>query len=112
MSVAAWVVYGIGIVLFPIVVGMFCGRDHKWDVFDDGIPLSIISIVWPVFFAAFLLFMAVVLALIGLCCVGAVLGYLWLGLVRIGSWVALALTSKSDAEVLEAEKTGKKAYGY
>ena len=43
---ALWIVYGIGVVLFPIIVG-FLFKGKKFDVMDDGVPIFFGSLFWP-----------------------------------------------------------------
>lgn len=78
---ALWTVYGIGVVLFPIIVG-FLFKGKKFDVMDDGVPMFFCSLFWPI----------VVLLLVVIGCVMVVCfisGGIWTGLLRLGSGIGL-----------------------
>ena len=47
MTTTYWVIYWIGVVVFPIVVGMMMGGKGNFKVFDEGIPIFLMSFVWP-----------------------------------------------------------------
>lgn len=78
-SEVLWTVYGIGVVLFPVVVGIITGK-KKLDVVDDGIPLFFLSLLWPI--AAF--FVVTCWCVMVVCCIP---GWIWTGLVCFGSEV-------------------------
>lgn len=72
-----WIVYGIGVVLCPILVGaMFKGK--KFDVVDDGIPMFFLSLAWPI-----ALFLVVICWCVMVVCF--IPGWIWNGLLHIGS---------------------------
>ena len=74
---ALWVVYGIGVVLFPILVGaMF--KEKKFSVMDDGVPLFFLSLAWPIV----LFLIAICLCVMMVCFIP---GWVWNGLLHIGS---------------------------
>ena len=83
MSTSLWIVYGGGVVLFPIVIGMLF-KKKRFDVMDDGLPMFFLSFMWPVLFVA-----VVVIGAIGMAC--CALGCLWTFLLEFGSLVAMCL---------------------
>ena len=93
MNILLWTIYGIGVVLTPIVFGMSCGKGKRWDIWDDGVPIFFLSFMWPVIVAA-----AAVIGAIG--CVCCALGWLWTFLLEFGSLIASWLEGdkKKDGE--------------
>lgn len=74
---ALWIVYGIGVVLFPIIVG-FIFRGKKFDVMDDGVPIFFGSLFWPIV-------LAIILACGFTMVVCLIPGGIWNGLLHLGS---------------------------
>lgn len=73
----AWTIYGIGVVLFPILVGaMF--KEKKFSVMDDGVPIFFLSLAWPI-----VLFLAVICWCVMVVCF--IPGWVWNGLLYVGS---------------------------
>ena len=92
MNTALWIVYGVGVVLFPIVVGMLF-KKKRFDVMDDGLPMFFLSFMWPVLVAA-----SAVIGAVGMVC--CALGFLWTFLLEFGSLVAMWLEGdkKKDSQ--------------
>lgn len=72
-----WIVYGIGVVLFPIIVG-FIFKEKKFDVLDDCVPIFFGSLFWPI---ALVLILACWFTMV-ICFIP---GWVWKGLLYIGS---------------------------
>ena len=88
-------IYWIGVVLCPILFGMFMGRKIKknmmslWDVY---IPLGFISFLWPI-----LLILVAFVCLVIL--LGEVIGVLWILLSEIGRFVGRKIGIDNDDEL-------------
>ncbi len=76
-----WTVYGIGVVLFPIIIG-FLFKGEKFDVMDDGVPMFFISVSWPV-----VVFLVVAMGCVMVICL--IPGWVWNGLLRLGGGMGL-----------------------
>ena len=75
--VVAWTIYGIGVVVFPILVGaMF--KEKKFSVMDDGVPVFFLSLTWPIV----IFLVAIVWSVMVACFIP---GWVWNGLLHIGS---------------------------
>jgi hypothetical protein len=67
METMLWIIYWVGVVLFPILVGILFGKDIKWkeldmyDVFDSFIPIGMLAFVWPIVLIVLLTMGSVVL---------------------------------------------------
>ena len=73
----AWTIYGIGVVVFPILVGaMF--KEKKFSVMDDGVPVFFLSLTWPIV----IFLVAIVWSVMVACFIP---GWVWNGLLHIGS---------------------------
>lgn len=87
MNALAWTVYWIVVVISPIVIGMSLPHKNDFKVFDDGIPIFILSFMWP-----FVVALAVVLmSVLG---VAALVGFLWISLITLGSSFGRKLETK------------------
>ena len=87
MNTLAWTFYWIGVVISPIVIGMMLPNKKDFKVFDDGIPIFILSFMWP-----FVVALAVVLmSVLG---VAALVGFLWISLITLGSSFVRKLETK------------------
>lgn len=71
METLLWIIYVVGVILTPIVVGA-TEKNKTFDISDDGLPLLMVSLVWPV---AAVLFIGLVVG-VGLLVV--VVGLLWI----------------------------------
>lgn len=88
MNILLWTIYGIGVVLTPIVCGMLCGKE-RWSIEDDCIPMFFLSFLWPV-----LLALIVGFAIVATICV--VCGTVWWFLLMLGRLLALKVNTKKD----------------
>lgn len=93
MNTLYWTIYGIGVVLFPVLVGTLLPNKEKFKVFDDGIPVFLLSFMWP-----FVLAMAAVAMLV--LGITALAGFLWTFLMELGSSFGRKLEKK---EVLKED---------
>lgn len=99
METMLWIIYWVGVVLFPILVGMWFGKDIKWnefdlyDVFDSFIPIGMLAFLWPMVLIVFLTTSAVVL-------VGILFGMFGMALSTIGYAIrrAIGRTDKKKDE--------------
>lgn len=61
METMLWIIYWVGVVLFPILVGMLFGKDIKWNeldlnaVVDSYIPIGMLAFIWPIVLLVLLL---------------------------------------------------------
>lgn len=96
MNTLYWTIYWIGVVLFPIAAGMAMGGGKKFNVFDEGIPVFMMSFVWP-FVLAMLICAGVVMGTFALA------GFLWAFLMELGSKLSknLERTSKKEEVLTE-----------
>lgn len=76
---ALWTAYGVGVVLFPIIVG-FLFKGKKFNVMDDGVPMFFLSVSWPI-----AVFLVVAIGCVMVVCL--IPGWVWNGLLRLGSWI-------------------------
>ena len=84
MNTLLWTIYGIGIVLTPIVCGALCKDKPLWTV-ENGICLFFLSFLWPIVPMSVLFVVALVLVGLPFVVVGFVLGCLWKVLLLVGS---------------------------
>lgn len=101
MNTLAWTIYWIGVVLAPVVIGMSLPNKGSFKVFEDGIPMFFLSLMWPAVLA---------LGILVLVCTGLVAlpGFLWVFLMMIGGSVGRKLeTPPKKEEVLESDGKGK-----
>ena len=73
-----WVIYWVGVVLFPVFIGMMLPNKKNFKVFDEGIPFLFLSFMWP-FVVAICAAGMVVLGIV------AFAGFLWSFLMNLGS---------------------------
>ena len=72
----AWTIYGIGVVVFPILVGaMF--KEKKFSVMDDGVPVFFLSLAWPI-----VIFLVAIVGSVMVACF--IPGWVWNGLLHLG----------------------------
>ena len=79
VQILCWTVYGVGVLVFPIVVGIVT-RDKPTKAFEDALPVFFLSLLWPVVVSAMLL--VVVIGVVG--CIPALIWYL---LLMLGSGI-------------------------
>lgn len=99
METMLWIIYWVGVVLFPILVGMQFGKDIKWnkldmyDVFDSFIPIGMLAFVWPIVLLVLLAMGVVVL-------VGILFGMFGMVLSTIGYAIGrtIGIDKKEDKE--------------
>jgi hypothetical protein len=99
METMLWIIYWVGVVLFPILVGMRFGKDIKWneldmyDVFDSFVPIGMLAFLWPIVLVVLLTMGAVVL-------VGILFGMFGMALSTIGYAIrrAIGTGKKEDKE--------------
>ena len=96
MNALYWTIYFIGVVLFPIAVGMAMGGGKKFNVFDEGIPVFLLSFVWP-FVLAILICGGVLMGIF------ALVGFLWTFLLELGSQLSKTL-ERSPKKMEKAER--------
>ena len=78
MNTLYWTIYWIGVVLFPIVIGMALPNKKDFKVFDEGIPFFLLSLMWP-FVVAICAAGMIVFGIV------ALVGFLWSFLMELGS---------------------------
>lgn len=98
METMLWIIYLAGVVLFPILVGMWFGKDIKWNeldlnvVFDLYIPIGMLAFIWPSVLLLLLVGGAVVL-------IGILFGVFGMALSTIGYVIRRAIgTDKKKDE--------------
>lgn len=74
-----WTIYGVGVLVFPIVVGIVT-HNKPIETFEDSLPVFFLSLLWPVVVSAMLL--VVVIGVVG--CIPALIWYL---LLMLGSGI-------------------------
>ncbi len=97
METILWIIYWVGVVLFPILVGMWFGKDIKWNelgldaVFDSFIPIGMLAFLWPMVLLVFLIMGIGVL-------MGILFGVFGLALSTIGYVIrrAIGIDKKKD----------------
>ena len=97
MNILYWTIYWIGVVLFPIVIGMALHNKKNFKVFDEGVPFFFLSLMWP---------FVVAICVVGMIVFGivALVGFLWSFLMTIGGSVGRKLeTPPKKEEVLESD---------
>ena len=51
-STALWTIYGIGVLLFPVVTGFLVGKGTNiLDLFEGALPTLMLGFLWPVLLA-------------------------------------------------------------
>ena len=93
MTTMYWVIYWVGVVLFPVFIGMMLPNKKNFKVFDEGIPFFLLSFMWP---------FVVAICAVGMVVFGIVAfaGFLWSFLMEIGSSFGRKLKRK---EVLKED---------
>ena len=96
MNTLYWTIYGIGVVLFPIVIGMALPNKKDFKVFDEGVPFFFLSLMWP---------FVVAICAVGMVVFGivALVGFLWTFLMTIGGLVGRKLETPSKKEEVLTE---------
>lgn len=67
-STALWTIYGIGVLLFPVVTGFLVGNGIEIpDLFEGALPTLMLGFIWPVLLALciIMLVMIVIVSVIG-----------------------------------------------
>lgn len=65
-----WIIYGLGVLLFPIVTGFILGKDTcKLDLFEGALPTLMLGFLWPVLLALYVI--VLVMIVIG-CVIGGI----------------------------------------
>jgi hypothetical protein len=96
MNTLYWTIYWIGVVLFPIVIGMTLPNKNNFKVFDEGIPFFFLSLMWP-FVIAICAAGMIVLGIV------ALVGFLWSFLMELGSSFGRKLETPKKEEVLKSD---------
>ena len=97
MNTLYWTIYWIGVVLFPIVIGMALPNKKNFKVLDEGVPFFFLSLMWP---------FVVAICVAGLIVFGivALVGFLWSFMMELGSSFGRKLeTPPKKEEVLESD---------
>ena len=67
METMLWIIYWVGVVLFPILAGVLFGKDIKWNeldlnaVFYSYIPIGMLAFIWPMVLLVLLVMGAAIL---------------------------------------------------
>ena len=97
MTTMYWVIYWVGVVLFPVFVGMMLPNKKNFKVIDEGIPFFLLSFMWP-FVVAICAAALVVFGIVSFA------GFLWSFLMELGSSFGRKLERK---EVLKEDECGE-----
>lgn len=102
METMLWIIYWVGVVLSPILVGILFGKDIKWKeldlnvVFDSFIPIGMLAFLWPMVLLVLLAMGAVVL-------VGILFGMFGLALSTIGYAIGRAIGTDKEEDKEESK---------
>ena len=97
MTTMYWVIYWVGVVLFPVFVGMMLPNKKNFKVVDEGIPFFLLSFMCPFVIAI----CAAALVVFGIV---SFAGFLWSFLMELGSSFGRKLERK---EVLKEDECGE-----
>ena len=87
-----WTIYGIGVVLFPVVTGFLVGKDtKKLDLIEGALPILMLGFLWPIILALCIIVLVMIV-------IGGVIGGIAMLPLLLGAFIRFLVDMKTKKE--------------